>query len=174
MSLEQYAPWITLIGSALGSIIAVATLISRRLGKQDDEIKRMWDAHYEEKRLRTIHETQFDMFWQYWKQEVPKVLMKPHTPEIDAFLKKMQEQSGNLSREDATELVKVLEEILDANYDVYTVDYDRGTYLALLIRFRTELDLPEKVEKINKEYQEEKEKLEYEYELKKKRRFKFW
>lgn len=174
MSLEEYAPWITLMGSALGSIIAVATLIMRRLGKQDEEIKRVQDMVYEERRLRTIHETQFNMFWDYWKQEVPKILMKGSTPEIDAFLVKMKANNGKLSRDDAEALVKILQEVLDANYDVYNIESDRGTYLALLVRFKTELDLPNKIAEIDEKYRAEKEQLQKEYDRKRQKRWRLW
>jgi hypothetical protein len=173
-TLAEFVPWVTVIGSAIGSILAVATLIFRRLGRQDEEIQKIREMLHEERRNRTIHETQFNMFWDYWKQEVPKVLMKPHTPEIDVYMKKMEEQNGALSDEDKRALVNIIQELLSAEYDVYNIDKEKSTYLALLARFRTELQMPEEISKINQKYDEELNELQRRYTEKKKRRLRFW
>ncbi len=174
MSLQEYSGWISLIGGIIGSIIAIGTLITRRLSSQDDKIQKLMEALFEEKRLRAIHETQFSMFWEYWKQEVPKVLTKGHTPDVDAYLAKMREQHGELSREDKERFVEILQETLNTEYDVYNIDKDKGTYLSLLARFRVELKMPEEVERINKQFDQELNDLKKQYDDHKRKRWFPW
>jgi hypothetical protein len=173
-TLAEYTPWITIIGSALGSIITVATLIFRRLGKQDEEILKLRLELIEESKKRLIHETQFNLFWEFFKKEAPKVLMSHHTPEIDALLSKMKHQE--LTDEEKERFIEYAEEILDRNYDLpYVTDKDIGTYATLKSAFQMELKGKHKAKEIDAEYEEQKRKLQDEYEQKKQRRkFAFW
>jgi len=174
ITLAEFTPWITIIGSALGSIIAVATLISRRLGKQDEELLKLRLELIEESKKRLIHETQFNLFWEYFKKEAPKVLMSPHTPEIDRLLREMKERE--LTDEEKEMFIIHASEIIDRNYELpYVTDKDIGTYATLKSAFQMELDGKRKAQEIHERYEDQKRRLQEDYEHKKQhRRYAFW
>jgi hypothetical protein len=176
MSLDQYTGYIPIVGSLIASIIAVGTIIDRRLGKrekqQDELILKLREDLYEEKRLRTIHETQFNMFWEYYKQEVPKMLTHPHTPELDELHRIMEKRE--LTLDEKREYVRLVGEIIDRNFEIPYVQEKIGVYGAMRAQYRKDLDAPKKIQEINQYYEQEKKKLWEEYERKKNRKFKFW
>lgn len=179
-----FTTWIPLIGSLIGSVIAVGTLITRKIsGIEERHVKELLEStkeiHAIDKRL-TIIETYNDVFWKDYKKEAAKVITQPHTPEIDEYMRLMQERDRrgeDLTRSEKEHLVMLLEDTIDRNYEVaaYT-DRELGVYAALLSRFRTELKMEEKLKEIDQRYDEQRADLERRYEEKrqkqiKKRRF---
>lgn len=170
---SSYQPALIIVGSIIGSVTTVGTLISRRIGRQDEELRKLRELVFEETKQRTILSTQFNLFWDYYKKEVPKVLMRPHTPEIDAYLKKI-ERNEELTDDEKRDFVKRMRDVLEEGYDSrYDINRDvKGVYAFLIAHFESQLKTDEKVREIEKHYDE---KLQQEREKHhEKSRWKFW
>jgi hypothetical protein len=181
--LEQVPGWIPIVGSAVGAIITVGTLISKKLSGMEERhnkelLELMEKFHGLDKRL-TINETYNNIFWKDYKQEAAKVITQPHTPEIDMYMRLMrerEEQDKDLTLKEKRDLVQLLQDTVDRNYDVPAyIEPNMATYIALLSRFRSEIRMESIIKDIEKKYGEQVDDLRRKYEEKKKEnRSKWW
>lgn len=139
--IETYTPWIAAIGGIIGAILAIATPIFRKTGQL------MEQQHEADKRLLQL-ETRFNVFWSAIEKELPKVLLRPHTPEIDKYLRKMQH--GVLTDDDKREMTRLLREVLDKGVDD---EHDKDNnlkfaYAFLIARFESELAAKDRLDAV--------------------------
>ena len=121
MSFSDYQGYIALVGGVIASIIAVAAPIFRKLSTQDEKINRINQETTDKinkineqtteritklntETIQKIAEIQakinvLEAWVNIWKnimeKELPKILIKPHRPEIDSYMRKMRDYGLN-------------------------------------------------------------------------------
>jgi hypothetical protein len=124
---ESYQSWLGLVGGLIGIAIAVSTYF-RGVIQQNAKI------HSLELDINTV-KTQFNVFWAVIEKELPKILIKPHTPEIDRLMRKLHTEGLDCKERDELEvkLRKALEDGLANNDSALAMGY-----IFMIARFESE------------------------------------
>jgi hypothetical protein len=91
-------------------------------------------------------------------------------------MREREEQDKDLTLKEKRDLVQLLQDTVDRNYDVPAyIEPNMATYIALLSRFRSEIRMESIIKDIEKKYGEQVDDLRRKYEEKKKEnRSKWW
>lgn len=138
--IEQYSTWIT-FGIAIATLLGMVATYFRGVISQNKKIEDYHKdiserVHKLELQFNTM-DTRFNVFWTVIEKELPKVLIRPHFPEIDALLIKMKHKGLTVSEKE--ELANKMRTVLEEDEDIGNVDSGLKLGYALLIaRFVSE------------------------------------
>lgn len=129
---EAWLNWIITIGTLLGM---VATYF-RGVISQNKHIESIKEELFErltdvEKKQITT-DTRFNVFWTVVEKELPKVLLRLHTPEIDKYLRKIQ-NGEQLTPEERRNMKDMMRQVLDKTIDNPETDTGLKLGYALLL-----------------------------------------
>jgi hypothetical protein len=127
--IQDYQGVLGILGGIIGIAVAVATYF-RGVIQQNQKI------HTIELQMNTM-DTKFNVFWSVIEKELPKILIRPHTPEIDAYLRKM-EKGESLTEDEKVDLIKRMREVLDKRDEEQDTSLKLG-YAFVIARIESEL-----------------------------------
>ena len=114
----------------VGLAVAVATYF-RGVIQQNAKI------HTLELQMNTT-ETRFNVFWAVIEKELPKVLIKPHQPEIDAYLRRMH-RGEKLTEQEKLDMKEKMKRVLDGDIDGNEDSGLKLGYALLIARIESEV-----------------------------------
>jgi len=161
--------WLALIIALIGVAGAIATYFrgvisqNKNIDQQNrliDQIRLEQDRKIHEIQLTvTVLETRSNVLWKVIENDLPKVLMRPHTPEIDHYMTKIQLKEP-LTDDEKRDMIRLLREAIDRK--VETPDEDAGLrvgYLFMIYKLEGDLEAAEKKRQLEEHFRREQEEL---------------
>jgi len=152
VSLESYSAYFG-IGSILAAVGAVATYFRGKMAQdekivkgfkeQDLRLLQIENKVQEIEVKQTVTDTRFNVFWGVIEKELPKILIRPHTPEIDSYLRKMRD-GHCLNNEEKRDIIQRMREIIDNPTNMDDKILVSG-YIWVIARFESELAADKKI-----------------------------
>lgn len=137
-NIESWFAPLAAIGVAFGTL-AHYFRSQRQQDERMDAIKaEMLKEISDLKQELTVMKVRNDVVWQVVEKELPKVLIRLNTPEVDAYYVKQKEQG--LTLEEKKAFLDLLQAIIDGNIDVPMVDDKRIGYLLTTMKLRGDLE----------------------------------
>jgi len=147
--IEDYQGILGITGGIIALCVAVATYF-RGVIQQNQKINAI--EQETNKRIHTLEldlravQTRFDVFWAVIEKELPKILIRTDTPDIDNLLRKMEE--GTITTEEKQQLKEMMrEELTKYNEDDGRNEAIRFGYVFIIAGLESELAAQEKTHK---------------------------
>jgi len=161
--------WLGLIGAIIGIGVAIATYFrgvisqNKNIDQQNriiDQNRMEQDRKLHEMQLTlTVLETRSNVLWKVIENDLPKVLTRPHTPEIDAYMNKIQLKQ-DLTDDEKRDMIKLLREAIERKVD--TEDDDAGLrvgYLFMIYKLEGDLEAAARRQELEERFKREQEEL---------------
>lgn len=137
INLETWYGPIIAIGAAFG-VLAHYFRAMRGQDERIDELRREFMEKIAEMREEVVvMKVRNDVVWQVLEKELPKVLIRVHTPRVDEFY--VKQKSQGLTDDEKKEFLALLQSQIDETVDMRIDDDKRIGYILTIMKLRGDL-----------------------------------